>query len=124
MKRTIQIAFEKIIHDRTMVALTVITALVTVFLAAVTIFRLEPSEVQIVTHYTGFGLTNFYRDQWYYLISLVVFILIVGIVNIVVALKIHALKKRPLAIMYLSATLALLVLSSILIWSILRVATL
>ena len=59
----------------------------------------RPSDLQLVTHYTAFGVTHLYRDQWFYLLSFVGFAAIVAFLHIALAIKLYVTKGHPLAIM-------------------------
>ena len=61
----------------------------------------QPSELQLVTHYTAYGVTHLYRDQWFYLLSYIVFAILVCFMHISIAIKIYITKGHPLAVMVL-----------------------
>jgi hypothetical protein len=62
-------------------------------------FSIHFSELQLVSHYSAFGFTHLYRDQWFYLFVFVIFGLIVAFVNSIIAVKIMIVKGRTLAIL-------------------------
>lgn len=77
--------------------------LVVVFGLAATIFvglTIESSELRIITHYTAYGSTHFYRDQWTYLIAFAVFIVMTVALGVGVALKLLRQDREPLALLY------------------------
>lgn len=61
---------------------------------------IEASELRIITHYTAYGITHFYRDQWTYLISFIAFIILAVIFGIGVCIKLLAHDREPLALLY------------------------
>lgn len=74
-----------------------------VFGLATTIFvglTIESSELRIITHYTAYGSTHFYRDQWTYLIAFAVFIVMTVALGAGVALKLLRQDREPLALLY------------------------
>lgn len=76
---------------------------VVVFGLAATIFvglTIESSELRIITHYTAYGSTHFYRDQWTYLIAFAVFIVTTVALGVGVALKLLRQDREPLALLY------------------------
>jgi len=100
LKDTITHSFKELITNR---YLTVLSA-VTVFLAIAFViyigFVVRPSELQLVTHYTAYGVTHLYRDQWFYLLSFGAFAVIIALINIAMSLKVFLTKGHPLAIMF------------------------
>ena len=98
---------------------------VTIFLAlSLTIFilvRVHPSDLQLVTHYTAFGVTHLYRDQWFYLLNFIGFAVIVAFVNIAITIRIYLLKGHPLAVLFAWFSIGLLVFTWIVALSIINV---
>ena len=98
---------------------------VTIFLAlSLTIFilvRVHPSDLQLVTHYTAFGVTHLYRDQWFYLLNFIGFAVIVAFVNIAITIRIYLLKGHPLAVLFAWFGIGLLVFTWIVALSIINV---
>ena len=98
---------------------------VTIFLAlSLTIFilvRVHPSALQLVTHYTAFGVTHLYRDQWFYLLNFIGFAVIVAFVNIAITIRIYLLKGHPLAVLFAWFGIGLLVFTWIVALSIINV---
>ena len=63
------------------------------------IIGLHASDLKVVTHYSAFGLTHFYRDQWLYYLNFIVLVVSVAILGIVLGSKLA--KERPqLALLY------------------------
>ncbi len=85
-------------HQRLMwlLVVLVIVALGTILYISVTI---EASELRIITHYTAYGITHFYRDQWIYLISFALFAGLVALFGIAVSLKLLYQDREPLALL-------------------------
>ena len=98
---------------------------VTIFLAlSLTIFilvRVHPSDLQLVTHYTAFGVTHLYRDQWFYLLNFIGFAVIVAFVNIAITIRIYLLKGHPLSVLFAWFGIGLLVFTWIVALSIINV---
>ena len=85
-----------------------------IFGLAATIFiglTIESSELRIITHYTAYGSTHFYRDQWTYLIAFAVFIVITAVLGIGIALKLLRQDREPLALLYGWVSIGLVVLT-------------
>ena len=64
------------------------------------LLTVHPSELQLVTHYTAYGVTHLYRDQWFYLLSFGIFGFLVAALHISLAIKLYITKGHPLAIMF------------------------
>jgi hypothetical protein len=63
-------------------------------------FNVRPSELQLVSHYSAFGTTHLYRDQWYYLLNFGVFAIFMAVMHIILTVKLYILKGSPLAIAF------------------------
>src|SRR5690606_1987636 len=61
------------------------------------IFTVRPSEVLLVTHYTAYGVTNLYLDQWFYLLSFIGLAVFVAFFHVALAIKVYVTKGHPLA---------------------------
>lgn len=72
---------------------------------------LHPSEIKIVTHYSAFGVTHFYRDQWVYLVSFAAYAVIAAITTVLLSLKLVSQARRQLAIGFTWAGTALIVIA-------------
>ncbi len=83
---------------------------------------LEPSDLQVATRYTAFSDAHFYRNKWYYLLSFIVFGLMVIGLHIALAVKLHGRDQRQLAVGLLSFTLLVLAITWILTRSVLQIA--
>lgn len=99
--------FRKAIKDRWWIGLVVaniVVALVVIISLAVGI---QPKETQVITHYTSFGITGFYRSYWYHLWTYVLLELVILAAHGVLSLKLYQLKRRDFALALLWATLGM-----------------
>lgn len=91
-----------------MTVLSIILVLLTIafiiYIAAV----VRPSELQLVTRYSAYGVTHLYRDQWFYLLSFIGLALITAFFHIALAIKIYITKGHPLAVMILWMGIAII----------------
>lgn len=84
---------------------------------------LEPSDLQVATRYTAFGDTNLgYRSKWHYLLSFIVFGIVLMGVHTALAVKLHAKGQRQIAAYLLSFTIFLFVIGWIITRSVLNIA--
>lgn len=100
MKTIIRESLKQLITDRYLLVLLLILTLLTLVFAITIGFSIRPSELQLISHYSAFGTTHLYRDQWFYLFVFVVFGLMVSILHTIIAIKILLVKGRSLAIMF------------------------
>lgn len=85
--------------NRYLTTLSIILALLTAAFVVYIALTVRPSDLQLVTHYTAFGVTHLYRDQWFYLLSFIGFAVLVAFLHIALAIKVYITKGHPLAIM-------------------------
>lgn len=123
MKTIIKEALTELIKDRYLVALLVLAILLALSMAVVIGFSIRPSELQLVTHYTAFGVTQLYRDQWFYLLVFVAFQLIIAGLNSVLAVKILLVKGHSLAVMFGWLTIGILLMGGVTAFALLNVWT-
>jgi len=100
LKDTITHSFKELITNRYLTVLSAVTIVLAVAFVIYIGFVVRPSELQLVTHYTAYGVTHLYRDQWFYLLSFGAFAIIIALINIGMALKVFLTKGHPLAIMF------------------------
>jgi len=84
---------------------------------------IKPSELQLVSHYSAFGTTHLYRDQWFYLLVFIFFGLIVAILHIIIAIKLLIVDKRSIAVMIIWAAIGIILLGWATAHSVLNVWT-
>ncbi len=71
------------------------------FIVAIIIaLKIHPSEMQLVSHYSAFGITHLYRDQWFYLYVFVLFPLVVAALHAAISVKLLIVKGHSLAVMF------------------------
>ncbi len=58
---------------------------------------LAPTDLQVATRYTAFGNVQYYRDQWFYLLSFVGFGGIATVIHAGMAIKLYIRNMRSLA---------------------------
>lgn len=73
--------------------LTIAFLLSAILLVVMTIFNIHVSDVQLPVRYTGYGLTNIYRDRWYSLLSFGAFGLLLGGINGYLIIKLHGIRR-------------------------------
>ena len=92
MKTRIQESLKDLFSHR---YLTVMIAVLLLLAAGMVVYgalTLQPNELRVVTHYSAYGATHFYRDQWIYLISFILFAIISAALTIVLSIKLLTIK--------------------------------
>jgi len=98
MKKIIKESISELLADRYLAFVCVLMALLAIAFSIYIVSSVRPSDLQLVSHYSAFGTTHLYRDQWYYLLSFGVFGLGISLVHIAVVAKILTIKGRSLAL--------------------------
>ena len=117
-------AVKLIIADRYFAVLVGIMLLIAVVYCIWVGVTVQPTELQVVNHYTAFGITNFYRNQWYYLHSIIAFCLLVAAAHLLLANKLYEIKNRTFALGFIWLGIVVLLISVVWTQSILEVASL
>ena len=95
--------------------------LLSVVCAVTLALSIKPSELQLVSHYSSFGITHLYRDQWYYLLTFVVFGLVVAALHTAISIKISVERGRSVALMYAWVGLGIIILGWVTAFAVLNV---
>ena len=108
---------------RLIIALVVFFVSVLVFIIYIS-FNMHPTELKVVTHYSAFGSTNFYRDAWYYLISFAVFGVALAIIHSLISLRLLVIKGPELALAFVWLSVVIVFIALTTAYQILKVAAL
>lgn len=92
-----------------LIALVIIGLTASIFIG----LTIEPNERRIITHYTAYGSTHFYRDQWTYLITFVAYIMMAVILGVGVAFKLLRQDREALALLYGWVSIGLIALATV-----------
>lgn len=124
MKASLTQLVKDISSDRPFVVALLVLGLAGLLFSGYVAFNLRPSDLQVVTHYTAFGSTNFYRDKWYYLIGFVIFGILTAVLYGALACKIYRQKGRALAVPFVWLGVIVIVLATATVYQVLKVAAL
>jgi hypothetical protein len=122
MKTQLITSLKQIAADRLMVVLLSVFILACLAYCLYVGLSLRPSDLQVAVHYSAFGETRFYREKWYYLLSFIMFGLILAIVHTSLIVKMYVQERRQLALLFTYLSFLILLITWILTHSILRVA--
>jgi hypothetical protein len=121
MKKIIQESFRLLIANRYLLFLCGGLILLTIAYMIYVGVSVRPSELQLVSHYSAFGVTHLYRDQWFYLLSFGVFGLFVAVLHTALAIKILLIKGHSLAILFAWLGIAIILLAWMTTFAVLNV---
>lgn len=121
LSTTIKQSFKELITNRYLTVLSIVTVVLMVAYVAYILITVRPSELQLVTHYSAYGVTHLYRDQWFYLLSFAAFGVMVAFFHIALAIKMFITKGHPLAIMFAWLGIGIIVLAWVTSFSIINV---
>lgn len=122
MKTNILTAIKLVVADRLMAVLTIMMILAALAYCVFVGVSLQPSDLQVAVHYTAFGETSFYREKWYYLLSFVVFGLIIAVIHTALILKLYVLEQRQMAVVFAWLSILIIVIATAITQSVLKVA--
>ncbi len=121
MLNTIKTSFKELITNRYLTVLVGVTVLLALAFLVYIILVVRPSELQLVTHYTAFGVTHLYRDQWFYLLTFGGFAVLIAFFHIALSLKLYLTKGHPLAIMFAWMGIGIIIFAWVTAFSIINV---
>ncbi|MBC7943071.1 hypothetical protein H7X68_01035 [Candidatus Saccharibacteria bacterium] len=121
MKKTIQESFTLLIASRYLLVLCSALLLLALSFVIYIGLNVRPSELQLVSHYSAFGVTHLYRDQWFYLLNFGVFGLFASIIHVIIAVKIFIVKGISLAILFAWLGIVIILLAWITSFAVLNV---
>ncbi len=118
---SIKQAFKELLTNRYLTILAIVTIVLALAFLLYIVLTVHPSELQLVTHYTAYGVTKLYRDQWFYLFGFGIFGLMVAFLHTTLAVKLYVTKGHPLAIMVAWIGIGIIILAWIVSFSIINV---
>jgi hypothetical protein len=114
----------QMLRDRAIVmALLALLAMLLVIVIISAIY-IRPSDLQVPIRYSAYGITNFYRDKWYYEIFLALFALVVTGLHLAIGVRLYQLKGREMTLGFIWFTVGILAITAVLLLAIFRVASL
>lgn len=121
MRTSITHSIKELLTNRYLTTLAIVTLVLAISFAIYIVVAVRPSELQLVTHYTAFGVTKLYRDQWFYLWGFGLFGLLVAFFHIALSIKIYVTKGHPLALLVAWLGIGVLLFAWIMSFSIINV---
>ncbi len=100
MKLDIKEFIKQLLNDRPVFFMMLAIVILAISYCLYTGLSISPTDSQIATRYTAFGITHFYREQWYYLFSFVGLGIIFGAAHAALVAKLCSLNMRSLAVAF------------------------
>jgi hypothetical protein len=106
----IKSSIKQAMGDRGFVTALIASAVILLAITILCIVEIRPNELQVPIRNTVFGITYTYREQWYSELSFAGFAALVGVLNMLIAAKLHVIKDRRYGIAFgwLTATILLI----------------
>ena len=120
IKRSLSLA----IKDRSYMTVWLLSVGLLILLIVIGGFFIRPTDLQVPVRYSSFGITNFYREKWFYEFNFIVFGLLIGIFHGLIGLRFFEQRGRSFAIAFQWLTIIVLVIALATITTILRVVSL
>lgn len=100
MKNIIQSSLKQLVAHRYLLVLNTVIVLLALCFAVYVALSVRPSELQLVSHYSAFGVTQLYRDQWFYLLTFGLFGLFIAAIHAALSVKLLIIKGPSLAVAF------------------------
>ena len=121
MKTAIQHSLKQLLADQYLLILSCALILLSIACAIYIGLMVKPSDLQLVSHYSAFGVTHLYRDLWFYLLSFGGFAFVAAVLHVIIGIKLMILKGHSLAILFVWLGIAVVLLSWIIAMSVLNI---
>ena len=116
--------FQSSIKDRAYLIPFIIAGLLLLMILILGASNIRYSELQVPVRYSSFGITNFYREQWFYQLTFMVFGIVVYAAHSLIGLKLYEKKGNRFAVAFQWLTVIVLLTTLITIAAIFQVAEL
>jgi hypothetical protein len=101
MKQIIKNFFKDLISDRYIFVMSILIIIISIICAINIGLSIVPSDIKIVSHYSAFGISNYYTDNWVYLINFMFFGIVVAILHVIISVKLLIAKGHSVAVMFI-----------------------
>jgi hypothetical protein len=121
-KQYMRTTFQSSVKDRAYLTPLVVGGLLVIVLLVMGASHIRISELQVAVRYSSFGITNFYREQWFYQLTFMVFGIAVYVLHTLVGIKLYQKKGQSFAVAFQWLTVALLAITIVTVAAIFQVA--
>lgn len=109
--------------DRALVILTLVGVVLALFIIVSGLLNIRPSDIQVPVRYSAYGVTNLYREKWYYLLSFIVAGLLFLVIHPLISLKLFQEKGRDFAVAFSAITVILCFIGILITLAVFRVVS-
>jgi uncharacterized membrane protein len=110
-KEDVKLSIKRVFTDRPFLFLMAGLIVTGVIYCLAVGFNIHISDVTVYSRYTAFGETHFYKAQWQYLLSFVLFGVVVTAAHALLMVKFHNLDRRQTALLVGFAGIAVLLIA-------------
>lgn len=110
-KQAIIASFKHLASDRTLLTLLISLIVSTVVYSLIIGFSIQASDVTVYTRYSAFGEAHFYKSHWQYLLTFIIFGVVVLVGHASLMAKLHDMGRRQTAMVVAWAGIALLLIA-------------
>lgn len=116
--------FQSSIKDRAYLTPLILGGLLIIILLIMGASHIRITELQVPVRYSSFGITNFYREQWFYQLTFMAFGIAVYVLHTLTSLKLYQKKGQTFAVAFQWLTVAILLITVVTVAAIFQVAEL
>ena len=124
MKDTVNKSIKTVLSDRGIAILLIVNVIFFIAISIFLITSIKHSEAQVIARYTAYGVANFYRNHWYSLFGYIALAFMIVSGHSILSIKLVSLEKRSMAVFFLWLTLGILIVLTVLAYSIIKIASL
>ncbi len=111
-REAIKLSIKRVFTDRPFLALMAAVIVVGIIYCTIVGFSIQPGDVGAIhTRYIAFGKGHFYKNPWQYLLTFVVFGVVVVVAHLALMVKMHNLERRQTALLIGWAAIAVLIIA-------------
>lgn len=121
MKEIIKDSFKKLFDDKYLLSLVALMAILALFCSVVIGLSVNPRDLLLPSHYSAYGFTHFYFDQWFYLLVFVVFGIIVAALHSLLSVKLLIVKGHSHAVFFAWVGIGVIILGLITAFAVINV---
>lgn len=110
-KEDVKLSIKRVFTDRPFLFLMAGLGVTGIIYCLAVGFNIHTSDVTVYSRYTAFGEAHFYKAQWQYLMSFVLFGIVVTVAHGLLMVKFHNLDRRQTALIIGFAGIAVLLIA-------------
>jgi hypothetical protein len=110
-KEDVKLSVKRVFTDRPFLFLIAGVVLSGIIYCITVGLNIHSSDVTVYSRYTAFGEAHFYKAQWQYLLSFVLFGIVVAVGHILLMIKFHNLDRRQTALLIGFAGITVLIIA-------------